>query len=240
MGAGWGVSQEGAEGGFEVGTGWPGTGLEGAFREDAGVEDHADGGWRSGDDAGLQGGAAYVIEGEACAVRRPVGCGAGIWDRREVAGGDAGLEDQVAVGFGDASAVVQDGEVPVAASPEDGSNVDVAGSGVAGVAHQLPEDILDGVDARGNPPGALGARQAGEAGAKIPVRSLQQSAPPLPAYFATSLTRLSRITVTLIWPGYSRSCSICLEMSRASLAAMRSSTSEGWTITLTSRPAWMA
>ena len=89
------------------------------------------------------------------------------------------------------------------------------------------------------PAGPLHAGQAGEARAEVPVgpfhyglfrigwciivapvRSRAVREPPLQgrarlkvSYLATSLTRLSRMTVTFIWPGYSRSVSICLEMS---------------------------
>jgi hypothetical protein len=46
-----------------------------------------------------------VIEGEA----GPVGGGVRVGDWPQVAGGYAGLEDQVTVGLGDAAAVVEDG-----------------------------------------------------------------------------------------------------------------------------------
>jgi hypothetical protein len=153
-----------------------------------------------------------------------------------MAGGDAGLEDQVLVVLGDAVAVVDDGEGSVAPQAQDGGDEDVAGSGIASVAHELEEGVLHAEDAGAAAADALDACEAGEARAQVPVGSSLVGS----LYRATSLTRLSRITVTLIWPGYSRSLSICLEMSKASLAAMRSSTSLGWTITRISRPAWMA
>jgi len=60
------------------------------------------------------------------------------------------------------------------------------------------------------------------------------------SYRAYSTLRTSRITVTLISPGYCISLSIFLAMSRAILALILSSTSLASTITRTSRPAWMA
>ena len=140
-----------------------------------------------------------MIEGEA----RSVGGGI-VGDGPQVAGGYAGLEDQVFVGFGDAAAVVEDGKGAVAAVFEGRGDEDVCGAGVAGVAQELEEGVFDVVEARGDTAGALRASQAGEACAEVSVGSF---------YRATSLTRLSRMTVTLIWPGYSRSLSICLEIS---------------------------
>ena len=60
------------------------------------------------------------------------------------------------------------------------------------------------------------------------------------AYLAVSMARVSRITVTLIWPGYSRLSSIFLAMSLARRRAPRSSTSSGLTRMRISRPAWIA
>jgi hypothetical protein len=125
-------------------------------------------------------------------------------DGAQVAGSNAGLEDQGLVGLGDALSVVEDGEGPVAAVFQGGGDEDVLGCGVAGVAQQLEEGVLDVGDRRGAAAGSLGPRKAGEARAEVAVGAF---------YRATSLTRLSRMTVTLIWPGYSRSLSICLEMS---------------------------
>ncbi len=59
-------------------------------------------------------------------------------------------------------------------------------------------------------------------------------------YLANSTARISRMTVTLICPGYCMVSSIFLAISRAILRAARSSTSSGRTIIRTSRPAWMA
>jgi hypothetical protein len=108
------------------------------------------------------------------------------------------------MGHGDAPPVVEDGQVTVAAAFQGRGDEDVAGAGVAGVAEELEEGVLDVGDRRGAAAGSLGAREAGEARSEVAVGAL---------YLATSLTRLSRMTVTLIWPGYSRSLSICLEMS---------------------------
>jgi hypothetical protein len=107
--------------------------------------------------------------------------------------------------LGDALSVVEDAEGAVAAVLEDGGDEDVVSSRVAGVAQELEEGILDAGDWRGAAAGTFGTREAGEARAEVAVGTL--------LYLATSLTRLSRMTVTLIWPGYSRSFSICLEIS---------------------------
>lgn len=59
-------------------------------------------------------------------------------------------------------------------------------------------------------------------------------------YLANSIARVSRITLTLIVPGYCMVLSILVAMSRASLMALKSSTTSGRTITRTSRPALIA
>ena len=59
-------------------------------------------------------------------------------------------------------------------------------------------------------------------------------------YFAYSTALVSLTTVTLMWPGYCNSSSICVLMSLASLYDFKSSISSGETITLISRPAWIA
>ena len=59
-------------------------------------------------------------------------------------------------------------------------------------------------------------------------------------YLATSIARLSRITITLTWPGYSSWSSISLAISCDSRTAPSSSTSAGSTMTRISRPAWSA
>ena len=55
-------------------------------------------------------------------------------------------------------------------------------------------------------------------------------------YFAYSVLRVSRITFTRIWPGYSISVSIRLAISLASTLVPSSVTSSGLTIMRTSRP----
>ena len=60
------------------------------------------------------------------------------------------------------------------------------------------------------------------------------------AHRANSTLRTSRISVIFTSPGYCRSDSTFLAMSRAILALIRSSTSLASTMTRTSRPAWMA
>ena len=128
-------------------------------------------------------------------------------NRVQMAGGYTGLEDQIAVRVRDAVAVVDDGNGSVPSPLESRGHVDTGRPGVAGVPGQLEEGIFHMGDAGGTAAGPLHAGKAGEASAEVPVRTLHGP------YLATSLTRLSRITVTLIWPGYSRSVSICLEMS---------------------------
>src|SRR5207247_2068865 len=59
-------------------------------------------------------------------------------------------------------------------------------------------------------------------------------------YLATSTARVSRITTTLMWPGYCISASMRLEMSFASWWASRSETISARVITRSSRPAWIA
>ena len=59
-------------------------------------------------------------------------------------------------------------------------------------------------------------------------------------YLANSTALVSRMTLTLIWPGYSSSDSIFLATSRASRIILSSLTSSGLTMMRTSRPAWMA
>jgi len=98
-----------------------------------------------GDDAGAHGGAADVVEGKTGAMRRGASIGNGV----QMAGGDAWLEDEFAVGFGDAASIVEDGERTVAARVETGRDVDVARSSVSGVADQFQKGILDRVDVRG-------------------------------------------------------------------------------------------
>ena len=60
------------------------------------------------------------------------------------------------------------------------------------------------------------------------------------AYFAYSVARVSRITFTRIWPGYSISFSMRLAISLASTRVPSSVTSSGLTMMRTSRPDWIA
>ena len=60
---------------------------------------------------------------------------------------------------------------------------------------------------------------------------------PTSFYLAYSVARVSRITVTLMCPGYSSSFSILSLMSRANTVACKSLIFSGLTITRTSRPA---
>ena len=59
-------------------------------------------------------------------------------------------------------------------------------------------------------------------------------------YFAYSTALVSRMQLTLIWPGYSSSDSIFLAISLARMIMLSSVTSSGLTMIRTSRPAWMA
>ncbi len=102
-----------------------------------------------------------MIEGETGAMRGIAG--GGIRDRVKVTGGDTGLEDKVFVGLGNAAAIVDDDELPVAAGTERGGDVDVAGTGVAGVPEEFQEGVLDGAEAPRAAPDALSASEAGEA-----------------------------------------------------------------------------
>src|SRR5205823_2800663 len=80
---------------------------------------------------------------------------------------------------------------------------------------------------------------------RVAVRGISESRPSdrrlrVAGYFAYSTARVSRMTVTLIWPGYVSVSSILRTMSRASRVAVRSSISSGRTRIRTSRPAWTA
>ncbi len=150
-----------------------GVGLEAPFGESLGVEDglnRSRGG--RGEDFGREGGVLDVIEGETGAMRGIAG--GGIRDRVKVTGGDTGLEDKVFVGLGNAAAIVDDDELPVAAGTERGGDVDVAGTGVAGVPEELEERVLDAAHPRRTTPEAFGTRKAGEAASEVSVRAFQE------------------------------------------------------------------
>ena len=59
-------------------------------------------------------------------------------------------------------------------------------------------------------------------------------------YLANSVARVSRMTLTLIWPGYSSSFSMRLTISLAMSTESASLTCSGLTMMRTSRPAWIA
>jgi hypothetical protein len=63
--------------------------------------------------------------------------------------------------------------MPVAAAAQGGGDVDVAGAGVTGVAQELEEGVLDEAKTSLAAPKAFDAREAGEAGSEVPVRSFQ-------------------------------------------------------------------
>ncbi len=119
------VCREVLEDSEEVGAGWAGGGLEAAFGEGAGIEGDFYGGRGGGrEDFGVYGGVLDVVEEESGPVWGSVRV---VEDGTQVAGGNAGLEDQGFVGLGDAPSVVEDGEGSVAAVIEGGGDEDVAG-----------------------------------------------------------------------------------------------------------------
>ena len=97
----------------------------------------------------------------------------GFRDGVQVPAGDARLEDEVFVGLRNAAAVVDYRQLPVSAGAQGGSDVDVAGAGVARVAQKLEEGVLDGAKTSWAAPEAFDAQEAGEAGSEVPVRSFQ-------------------------------------------------------------------
>jgi len=172
------ISETG-QGGEEVGLGRASVGLETLFGKGAGVEDSFySGRGVGGEDFGGERGVLYVVEGEAGAVRSAGLAGTllygGFWGGIQVPGGDTRLEDEVLVGFGDTATVVDDDECAVSTSAQGRGNVDVAGAGVAGVAQELEESVLDGAQAPRAAPETLHTQQAGEASSKVPVRSFQE------------------------------------------------------------------
>ena len=68
----------------------------------------------------------------------------------------------------------------------------------------------------------------------------RSESPPFVPYFAYSVLRVSRMTLTRIWPGYSICSSIRLAISLAMTLMPSSVTSSGLTMIRTSRPDWMA
>ena len=113
------------EGGEKVGAALAGGGLEATFGEGTGIEGGSYSGRGGGrEDFGVYCGVLDVVEGEACPVWgfvRVIEYGA------QVAGGNAGLEDQGSVGLGDAAAVVEDGKGSVSAVFQGGGDEDVSG-----------------------------------------------------------------------------------------------------------------
>src|SRR5918994_1962679 len=225
------------EGGAEVAIRGAGGRLEGTFGDGVGVEGNLYRGGRGcGEDPGLYGVALDLVQGEARAVDDLV---AWFRDGIQMAGSYAGLQDQIPVRLRDAVAVVDDGQGSVAPVSQGRGDVDVGRPRVAGVARQLQEGVFHVGNAGRTAAGPFHAGQAGEARAEGPLGGFPYRfscigctihvaailawavrEPPLQGtvrrkvpYLATSLTRLSRMTVTFIWPGYSRSVSICLEIS---------------------------
>jgi hypothetical protein len=174
-----GYVREAGQGSEEVGLGGTGVGLETFFGEGASVKDdfYSRRGV-SGENLGGERSALYVVEGEAGAVRSAglagVLCGDFFWDGIQVSGGDTGLEDEMLVGFGDTVTIVEDDECAVAADAQARGDVDVAGTGIAGVAQELGEGVLDGAKTPRTTSETLDAKKAGEAGSEIPVRSFQE------------------------------------------------------------------
>jgi len=97
----------------------------------------------------------------------------------------------------------------------------------------LGADVHDQRACRGG-----GLRLAGLEPVDPPPRGLEEVVDR--GYFANSTARLSRITVTFTWPGYSSSASISRAISCESSTAPSSSSAPGCTITRISRPACMA
>ena len=160
------------------------------------------------------------------------------------------LEDPLPLGLGVAAAD-RDDEIGVLA---------LARAGVAQVGGELRvglladrarvEDEHVGVCLRGrlpeperlehalDPLGVVGVHLAAERGDVVP--RIARGSYPTACYLATSIARLSRITVTFTWPGYSSWSSISRAISCESSTAPSSSISVGSTMTRISRPAWSA
>ena len=145
--------------------------MQGTFGEGSGVEGGPESGrGRRREDLSGDCGLLYVVEGQASPVVGARG-GGRVCDWDEVAGGDAGFEDEGGVGFGDALAIVYDGQGSEAAGGQGGGDEDADCAGVTGVAQELEEGVLDVGYRGGAAAGALGTREAGEAGAEVPVGS---------------------------------------------------------------------
>jgi hypothetical protein len=97
----------------------------------------------------------------------------GFRDGVQVPAGDAGLEDEVFVGLRNAAAVVDYRQLTVPAGAQGGGDVDVAGAGVARVAQELEEGVLDGAKTPRAASEAFDAREASKARSQVPVRSFQ-------------------------------------------------------------------
>jgi len=173
-----GCVSETGQGSEEVGLGGTGVGLETFFGEGASVKDDF---YRrrgvSGENLSGERSVLYVVEGEARAVRGARLAGilyGGFWDGLQVPGGNTRLEDEVLVSFGDTATIVDDNDGTVATDAQGRSDVDVAGTGIAGVAQELEEGVLDGVKTPRTTSETLDAKKAGEAGSEIPVRSFQE------------------------------------------------------------------
>lgn len=82
-----------------------------------------------------------MVEGESGTVRG-VSFGSGEYGI-EVAGGYARLEDKVSMSFRYALTVVYNDEGTIPASAERGGDVDIAGTGIAGVPEEFMEGVLD-------------------------------------------------------------------------------------------------
>ena len=149
--------------------------MEAFFGETVGVEDGLYSGRRGdGEDFGGEGDVLYVVEGEAGSVG-----GFLIVYGVEVAGGNAGLEDEVLVSVRDPAAVVYYDQMPVAALFEGGGYVDVVRAGVAGITQKRVEGILDGAEVARAATCAFHAGKAGEAGTEVAVGALHGGRPRL-------------------------------------------------------------
>ena len=110
-----------------------------------------------------------LIQGEASAVDDRV---AWLGDGIQMAGGNAGLQDQISVRLWDAVAIVDNGQRPVAPVFQSRGHVDVGCPCIAGVAGQLQKGVFYVSDAGRTAAGPLHAGQAGEACAEVPVGTL--------------------------------------------------------------------
>ena len=93
-------------------------------------------------------------------------------DGVQMAGGNAGLKDQIPVRLWDAVAIVDNGQGSVAPVSQGRGDVDVGCPCIAGVARQLQKGVFYVSDAGRTAAGPFRAGQAGEACPEVPVGAL--------------------------------------------------------------------